>query len=132
MSKMIVGVAALGMIVMSAAACSALGNHPVPSGPTDTLILGWERHFTLDWSVESTPRQTNRIAGYVTNHYGGYADRMRVLAQAVDASGTVIGKQIAWVPGGVNGFGRAYFEIGDLPPSDRYRVTVWDYDVLQS
>lgn len=86
MRKMIVGFAALGLIVMSTTMCSALGSHPVPSGPTDTLMLGWERHFTLDWSVESTPHQTKRIAGHVTNHYGGYADHMRVLAQAVDAS----------------------------------------------
>ncbi len=34
-----------------------------------------------------------------------------MLAQALDASGAVVGQQIAWLPGGVGGFERAYFEI---------------------
>jgi hypothetical protein len=132
MSKMIVGLAALGLMLASATPGDALWSHPVPSGPTETLMLGWERHFSLEWSVEPTRHQTNRIAGYVINHDGENVDHMRVLAQAVDASGSVIGKRIAWVPGGVNAFGRGYFEIRDLPSADRYRVTVWDYDLIQS
>lgn len=131
MRKSIRAIAALSMIVVSTTACGALDGHPVPSdATTDTLTPGWERRFTLDWSVEAAPH--SRIEGYVVSHYGTAAEPVRVLAQALDASGTVVGQRIAVVPGGVGGFGRAYFEIRELPAADRYRVTVWDYNTIQS
>jgi len=34
--------------------------------------------------------------------------------------------------GGVNGFQRAYFEVAQLPPAATYRVSVWDYTLLQN
>jgi hypothetical protein len=34
--------------------------------------------------------------------------------------------------GGVNGFGRAYFAVAQMPAADKYRVTVWDYTWLQT
>src|SRR5205807_10327979 len=43
------------------------------------------------------------IRGYITNEYGGSAQPVRLLAQALDASGAVVGQQIAWVPAGVRG-----------------------------
>jgi len=52
--------------------------------------------------------------------------------RAVDASGTGVGARMTWVLGGANAFDRAYFQVGELPVAARYRVTVWDYDVLQS
>src|ERR687891_1582324 len=130
MRKMIAGLAVLGLSLASATPSDAQVRHPVPAGATETMMLGWERHFTLDWSVGPTPLHGHRISGYVINGSGANVNQMRVLAQAIDASGTVVDKRMSWVLGGVNAFGRAYFEIGDLPPSDRYRVTVWDYDVI--
>jgi len=44
----------------------------------------------------------------------------------------VLGERIEWIPGGVSGFGRAYFEIPHLPAADRYLVTVWDYSIVES
>ncbi len=52
--------------------------------------------------------------------------------RALDSAGAVVGQRIASVPGGVNGFQRAYFEVPHLPPAASYRVSVWDYDLLQS
>src|SRR5437660_394309 len=57
---------------------------------------------------------------------------VRLLAQALDPSGAVVGQRIAWVPGGVSGFGRAYFEIPHLPATDHYRVSVWDFSFIES
>ena len=34
----------------------------------------------------------------------------------------MVGQRIAFVPGGVSGFGRAYFEVPNLPAADHYRV----------
>jgi len=75
-----------------------------PSDSTTTLMLGWEHWFKLDWSVESDPGGGRRIRGYVTNTSGEAAEPLRLLAQALDASGAVVGQQIAWVPEGVGGF----------------------------
>ncbi len=63
---------------------------------------------TVRWS----PNQTGQaVRGYITNEYGDPAEPLRLLAQALDASGAVVGQQIAWVPEGVGGFERAYFDI---------------------
>jgi len=32
----------------------------------------------------------------------------------------------------VNGFGRAYFEVPNLPAASTYRMSVWDYTWLQA
>jgi hypothetical protein len=52
MKNMIVGLAALGLMLGATTACTAFGSHPVPSGPSETLMLGWERNFTLDWDYD--------------------------------------------------------------------------------
>ena len=49
------------------------------------------------------------------------------MAQAVDASGAVVGQRIAFVPGGVGGLGRIYFEVPNLPAASTYRVSVYDF-----
>ena len=48
-----------------------------------------------------------------------------------DFSGTVIGQRIAFVPGGVGGSERAYFEVPNLPVASSYRVSVWTYTGIQ-
>jgi hypothetical protein len=68
----------------------------------------------------------------VTSTNGPRAEPLRLLAQALDASGAVVGQRISWVPGGVGGFQRAYFEISGLPQAERYRVSVWKYTFQQS
>jgi hypothetical protein len=36
-----------------------------------------------------------------------------------------------WGPAGVGGFGRAYFNVRNLPAADHYLVSVWDYRLIQ-
>jgi len=103
-----------------------------PSESTTTLMQGWQHWFKLEWSPEHEPGGETRIRGYVTNEYGEPAEPLRLLGQALDKSGAVIGQQIAWVPEGVGGYQRAYFEILHLPAADHYRVSVWDYSRLQA
>jgi len=95
-------------------------------------MQGWDHWFKLDWAVEPEPGGDKRIRGYITNEYGEPAQPLRLLAQALDASGGVVGQRIAWVPEGVGGFARAYFEVSHLPAADHYRVTVWDYSFLEA
>ena len=55
-----------------------------------------------------------------------------MLAQAIDSGGAVVGQRIAYVPGGVGGFGRAHFEVPSLPAAASYRLSVWDYTWFQA
>jgi hypothetical protein len=128
----ILSAALLALTAVATTACGATSAYLTPSGSTTTLMQGWDRWFKLDWSGEPEPGGGKRIRGYVTNEYGERAEPLRVLAQALDASGAVVGQQIAWVPGGVSGFGRAYFEIAHLPAAPHYRVSVWDYSFPQA
>ncbi len=129
--KPILTAACLALIAVAVPAGWAAGGHLTPSASTTTLMAGWEQKFKLDWTVETEPGGTHRIRGYVVSQYGQHADPLRVLGQALDTSGAVVGQRIAWVPGGVAGFGRTYFEIPSLPSADNYRVTVWDYSIVQ-
>ncbi len=122
----------VGLIAVVLTACGLSTHYPIPSGPMTTLIPGWERHFMLEWTVEPEHGGSRRLDGYIFNRYGEYAADVRLLVQALDASGVVVDQRIVWGPTGVGGFGRAYFDIHHLPASDHYQVFVWDYRHIES
>jgi hypothetical protein len=122
----------LGLIATMSAACAELGA-PLPLSMTaTTLTAGWERHFSLEWTATEQSQSSRKVAGYVYNRNGEFATSLRLLAQAVDSGGAVVGQRIAYVPGGVGGFGRAYFEVPNLPATASYQVSVWDYTWFQA
>ena len=122
----------LGVITVAFSACASIGN-PL-TGPTefDSLAPGWQSKFSVDWKVAPSQDGTDRVYGRITSHWGQYASPVRVLGMAVDSSGKVVAQRIEWVPGGVPGFGSVYFEIDHLPVAPSYRVTVWDYTILEA
>ena len=120
------------LLAVSLTACGLTSHYPVPSGGMTTLIPGWERFFTLQWTVEPEPGGSRRLDGYVYNNYGQYAADVRLLVQAIDASGVVVDQRVVWGPTGVGGFGRSYFTASNLPASDHYQVFVWDYRLIES
>jgi hypothetical protein len=122
----------ISLVIMAAVACASSGATPPPRTGYNTLMFGWEHHFSIDWTAADQSPSTRKVSGYVYNQNGEFATSLRVLAQAVDAKGTVLGQRIAYVPGGVGGFGRAYFIVPDLPVADNYRVSVWDYTWFQT
>jgi hypothetical protein len=122
----------ISLVVVTAVACSSSGATPPPGAGYNTLMSGWEHHFSIDWTAADQARNSRKVTGYVYNQNGEFATSLRVLAQAVDTRGTVVGQRIAYVPGGVGGFGRAYFSVPDLPIADNYRVSVWDYTWFQA
>lgn len=128
-SLAVVGVA---LLAAGVPACGTASGYLTPSESTTTLMSGWEHWFTVDWSVEPEPDGTGRVGGYLTNAHGTAAGSIRLLAQALDSSDAVLGQRIVWVPGGVGGFGRVYFEIPHLPAGDHYRVSVWDFSFVES
>ena len=132
-ARSIVSAALLVVAAMGSSACESMMSAAItPSESTTTLMQGWEHWFKLEWSTEREPGGEMRIRGYVTNEYGEAAEPLRLLGQALDTSGAVVGQQIVWVPEGVGGNQRAYFEIRHLPVADHYRVSLWDYSRLQA
>jgi hypothetical protein len=130
--KTISALVRVGLIAVVLTACGLTTHYPVPSGPMTTLIPGWERYFSIEWTVEPEQQGSRRLDGYVFNQYGEYAADVRLLVQALDASGAVVDQRIVWGPIGVGGFGRAYFDVRHLPAADHYQVFVWDYRRIQA
>ena len=122
----------ISLIVTMGAACAGTGYAPPLSMTATTLTAGWEHHFSFEWAAAEQSQNARKVSGYVYNHNGEFAVSLRVLAQAIDTGGAVVGQRIAYVPGGVGGFGRAYFEVPNLPASASYRVSVWDYTWFQA
>src|SRR5881628_2561334 len=123
----------IGVIVTMAAACAGTGAAPPPSSTAyTTLMAGWEHHFQIDWTAADQGPNTRRVSGYVYNKNGEFATSLRVLAQAVDSTGTVVGQRIGYVPGGLVALGRSYFVVPNMPVADNYRVSVWDYTWFQA
>ena len=81
-----------GLFALGLAACGS--DSLTPSASVTTLTTGWEKHFTLEWTVESPPGGIT-LRGSVTSSHGAPAEPMRLLAQALDASGAVVGQRIA-------------------------------------
>jgi hypothetical protein len=132
-ARSILSAALLALTAVATTACGTLSTASLtPSESTTTLMQGWDHWFKLDWSVEPERGAGRQIRGYIVNEHGEAAEPLRLLAQALDTSGAVVGQQIVWVPEGVGGYERAYFEIWHLPAADHYRVSVWDYSFLQA
>ena len=106
-----------------------IANRISPSPSVTTLMAGWQQKFDVEWHVAPEPAGTQRIEGYVVSRYGRTAEPLRVLVLAVDASGAELSHRIVWIPGGVSGFGRSYFEVGHLPSADHFVVSIWDYSL---
>ena len=128
MKAMRLGLLVTVMLTMSTA-CATYG--PSPS-TTTTLMSGWEYHFSIDWTAAEQTQSSRKVSGYIYSNHGERATSLRVLALAIDPAGAVVGHRIAYVPGGVGGFGRVYFEVPNLPVAQSYRVSVWDYTWFQA
>jgi hypothetical protein len=130
--RSVLRLAGTGVFALGLAACGNEGDALKPSATVTTLTAGWEQHFKLEWTIEPRPDGGVLLQGSITSSHGARAEPMRLLAQALDTAGAVVGQRIFWVAGGVGGFQRAYFVFPDLPAADRYRVSVWDYSFQQS
>ena len=116
-----------------AAGCGTTGmtGSLAPSAGTTTTIVGWERWLQVHFAMQARPGAQD-IDGYVHSLHGSPLANVRLLAQALDANGNVVGQKLEWLPGIVPGLQRAYFRIPDMPAAARYRVTVWQFETVES
>jgi hypothetical protein len=129
MKRSLITLARVALVAAAVTACALPTSTPPSSNVT--MTAGWERHFVIDWTVDPAQGGARLVHGFITSQTGERVESMRLLAQALDASGAVVGQEIAWLPSGLNSSQRAYFEIGRLPSAAQYRVSVWDYSFYQ-
>lgn len=118
-----------GIVVAGLVGCATTDTQP--SASVASLAPNAQQWFRIDWTAEPDGNAERRLQGYVQSALGEPANRVQLLAQALDASGNVVGQRLYWVPGVIPALGRVYFEIPKMPAAPQYRVTVWAYDRLK-
>ena len=122
---------ALGVLVLAPGGCARLTNDTrwtVFEPTRATLQVGSEQRFRLDWTATPGRDGAPRVAGYVYNTANYPVERARVLIDAFDGAGTLVGQRLVWLPGVLPTGDRTYFEV-PAPGADHYQVTLWDYNV---
>jgi hypothetical protein len=87
-----------------------------------------DARLRLDWQAGTSRGGRPVIAGYVYNDYVRSAGDVRLLVEAVDASGETVGRDVGFVPGVVPLRDRAYFEVPVRHPAAAYRVSIVAYE----
>ena len=125
----VISIVAAGMLVAALVGCATTETQP--SASVTSLAPSAQHWFRISWTAEPGRNGERRLHGYVESTLGEPANRVQLLAQALDASGNVIGQRLEWLPEMIPALGRAYFEIRKMPPAPQYRVTVWAYDRIK-
>lgn len=111
---------ALGIAVLTAVLGGCAGLEP----PPENLTIGEGQLLHAEWALDEPEINRPRVSGYVVNTYYYFATQVQVMVEAFDERGALMERRFAWVLGGVPPSHRTYFEVANLPPADRYRVTV--------
>jgi len=98
-----------------------------PAGALDASA-SVDPRLRLDWQVSTSRGGKPIIAGYVYNDYVRSAGDVRLLVEAVDASGGTVARDMGFVPGVVPLRERAYFEVPVRHPGATYRVSIVAYE----
>ena len=117
-----------GMLV-GAVGCATTETQP--SASLTSLVPNTQQWFSVRLTADPARNGERRLHGHVDSSLGEAANRVQLLAQALDASGNVIGQRLEWLPEMIPAFGRAYFEVPKMPAAAQYRVTVWSFDRLK-
>jgi hypothetical protein len=106
-------------------ASAALLPAAVTAGPLhadETLA----EYFRLQWEP-TTAAGDSAIGGYVRNVSNLPVERMQLLVERLDASGTVVGHSRTWVMGVIPAHQHAYFST-KVPAAPDYRVTILTFE----
>jgi len=90
------------------------------------VVQSLERYFRVEGRV-TRDRKGPAVEGYVYNTAGRTAERMRLQIDRVDASGSVVGNAIIWLPREVRRNDRAFFSSSVFEWAN-YRVQVLSFD----
>lgn len=121
LSVVLVAAAVAGCATMQADTATTTAGHEL-----QPLMAGWERHFSITWEA-TQHRGRPTVEGYVANRSPYRVGNLRVLVDAVDDAGRIVGQRVSWVLGELGGDSRLYFDV-PMPSAARYRVRVFSYD----
>lgn len=118
-------VAALALLVALPALSACAG----PSGPLEPMVLGWEQIFRLEWEVAQRGGRPV-VRGYLTNDSPYTVTQVRLLVEALGATGAVTAQEVSWIGADIlTPFNRTYFEVrAPVSPAITYRVRVFTFD----
>ena len=89
---------------------------------------GIDPRLRLDWETAEGRGGRPVITGYIYNDYDRTAINVQLLAEALDASGRVVGRAIGFVPGHVPVHNRNYFSVPLNTSGASYRITVTNFE----
>jgi len=122
--------AAVWILLLALAGCARLTNDTrwtVFEPTRTTLQVGWEQRFRVAWTAAPDREGDIRLAGYLYNDVNFPVERTRLLIDAFDANGALIGQRLFWLPGVLATGDRAYFDVL-APRADHYQITLWDFN----
>jgi hypothetical protein len=85
-------------------------------------------YLRIDFSVEPAKGGRTKVSGYVYNSWDKWATDVRLLVEALDASGQAVGSTSVAVYGKVPPGNRSYFDAPLTATGASYRVTVQTAD----
>lgn len=124
------------LAILAVAVLLAVPAAGLAATPLQPLVAGWEQYFKLDWQSDLRAGQP-LVSGHVLNDWGFPAKNVRILVDAVDASGAIVDQRVAWLGSTLTPGARAYFEV-PMPQvrtsaaARAYRVSVFAFDWVQS
>jgi hypothetical protein len=93
-----------------------------------SLSPSWPQFFKLDW-VALVNHGTTTIEGHIRNDGNFSAGRVRLLVDALDASGNVVGQRLVWLlPPDLTPGTQQYFAVPMPEAAASYRVSVYSFD----
>jgi hypothetical protein len=113
--------AAMLILAISGPACAQ-------TGFLTTVSPSWQRYFTIEFTPVTEHGKTG-IEGRIRNEGNFVATRIRLLVDALDATGNVVDQRLVWLlPPDLTPGTRGYFETSIPGPAVSYRVTVYSFD----
>jgi hypothetical protein len=122
------GVLLLGTAV-APAGCAAGRNASAVATPRvlTSLSPSWPRFFTLDWAAIAR-HGTTSIEGHIRNDGNFTAARIRLLVDALDGNGNVVGQRLVWLlPPDLTPGTQQYFAVPMPEAAASYRVSVYSF-----
>ena len=116
--------------VVSAMLAVSLGFAKCDVSPASAQVMlqPLASYLRVDWSVEAGKGGRQRLTGYVYNTWDKWATDVRLLAEALDTSGQVVGSMPISVYGKVPPGNRSYWDAPLTVAGASYRVTVQSAD----
>jgi len=107
------------LLVLAASAAPPVGAQVPPT---------YASYLRVDFGVEPAKGGRTKISGYVYNSWDKWATDVRLLVEALDASGQPLGSTSVSVYGKVPPGNRSYFDAPLMATGASYRVTVQTAD----